>query len=610
MITRRNFMKTAILAGISLFGDWRGLHQDSMAMPLHQAAEPLDATTLTKYVDPLPIPDVVQPTRRGSEISYEVSMTQFARRLHRDLPPTTLWGYNGSYPGPTFEARVDQPVTVRWVNSLPTQHLLQVDTRLHGAEQPQNPHVRTVVHLHGGHVPAQSDGFPEAWLTPGDFDVYHYPNNQRATTLWYHDHALGITRLNVYTGLAGLYLLRDEGEAELNLPSRPYEIPIVLQDRSLDTNGQLVYPFPWQPEFFGDAAVVNGMVWPFLEVEPRKYRLRFLDGSSARFYNIKLIDRSTSGDGPPFVQIGTDGGLLPQPVTIEGRLLLGPGERADVVVDFSGFAGRELLLHNNARTPFSGIGPETPPAPDQVPLREIMLFRVKDAVSTPDTSSLPPTLSEFVRLEESSAAAVRDLILAEEVDPEGNVLASLLGVGGGPGGRPLRWGDHITEKPRLASNEIWQLINLTPDVHPIHLHEIHFQILDRQPFDVDEYKKTGQLVFSPDSPREAPDPNERGWKDTVRVNPGMVTRIIGQFTGFPGVFPWHCHILDHEDNEMMRPYEIISDMELPRAADGRALFREPARTQRLFRDTYGERAEAQWITEHNREIGASKTAGS
>lgn len=520
------------------------------------AADPLDPATLTKYVDPLPIPGVVQSVGMlGGYPYYEVTMTQFTQQLHSELPPTTVWGYHGTYPGPTFEARRGKPIYVRWINNLPMEHLFTVDTGIHGAEYPENPYVRTVVHLHGGNVPHEADGYPTEWFTPGQNDLNLYPNRQRATTLWYHDHALGITRLNVAAGLAGFYLIREPWERGLNLPSGPYEIPIVIQDRTFDVNGQLMYPYPWEPEFFGNTAVVNGKVWPRLVVEPRKYRFRFLNGSNARFYNLKLFESDTEGNmtstpGPAFYQIGTDGGYLSAPVMLNDpgnpfspRLLFGSGERADLVIDFAGYEGKYFVLHNNAKAPFKGLDA---PEEDEAPLSEIMLFEVS---STPvvDNSSLPEYLREVEPLNPYEAVMTRDLTLEELLDAEGNPIAALL--------NGMMFHDPITEKPRLGTTEIWRIINLTEDVHPIHLHLVQFQILDRQPFDVEHYMATKELVFT--GPPEPPAPSEQGWKDTHQDPPGYVTRIIARFRDFPGLFVWHCHILEHEDNEMMRPYEVI-----------------------------------------------------
>jgi spore coat protein A len=386
-------------------------------------------------------------------------MEQVKQKLHRDLPPTTVWGYNGMYPGPTFEVRRKQPIFVKWENKLPFEHLLPVDRTIHGAE-PDKPSVRTVVHLHEGRVRPENDGYPEAWFTR-DFnkvgpkfvhDVYYYPNCQRPATLWYHDHTLGITRLNVYAGLAGFYILRDKEEEALNLPSGKFEIPLVIQDRSFYPNGELFYPtqpghepppapqnLPIDPdlpnpsivpEFFGNTILVNGKAWPFLEVEPRKYRFRILNGSNARFYHFRL-----DAPGLNFTLIGNEGGLLESPILVND-ITLAPAERVDVIIDFSNHEKQNIILTNDARAPF--------PFGDQPPedLTQIMQFRVKSTtlkephcfrshhpgktvivnrnvepkLPKPDKCQIPERLSCFERLDPSKAVTIRRNVLLESED--------------------------------------------------------------------------------------------------------------------------------------------------------------------------------------------------
>jgi spore coat protein A, manganese oxidase len=520
---------------------------------------------LKKFVDALPIPPVLKKIRLTSNGTpyYEVTMEQIRQKLHRDLPPTTVWGYNGMYPGPTFEVTRNQPIYVKWKNNLPFEHLLPVDRTIHGAE-PDEPSVRTVVHLHGGRVKPENDGYPEAWFTR-DFEnvgpkfvheVYYYPNCQRPTTLWYHDHAIGITRLNVYAGLAGFYLIRDQQEKDLNLPSGKYEIPVVIQDRSFYPNGELFYPTqPGHepppadqppppidstlpnpsvvPEFFGNTILVNGKVWPFLDVEPRKYRFRILNGSNARFYRMRL------SNGQVFTQIGTDGGLLEHPVEVS-ELILAPAERADVIVDFSKAKGQNIILTNDAPAPF----PDGEEPNDD--LRVIMQFRVKQKLIGRDRSRIPNTLSCLERLDPAKAITIRRNTLVEDEDEFGRLKLLL---------NNMDWNElPLTETPYNGTVEIWELFNTTVDTHPIHLHLVQFQILGRASFTGDPNGPS--LVVGTELP---PDENERGWKDTVRANPGEVTRIIARFGPFTGVYPWHCHILEHEDHEMMRPYEVLQN---------------------------------------------------
>lgn len=508
---------------------------------------------ITKFVDKLPILKTLKSKcEMGGATYYEVEMTQFKQKLHRDIPATFVWGFEGSYPGPTIEARYNEPIKVKWMNNLPEKHLLPVDTTVHGAG-PQYPRVRTVIHLHGGVVPPHSDGYPEAWFTKdykvvGPFfttKVYDYPNRQRPTMLWYHAHAIGITRLNVYAGLAGAYIIRDPQEDCLNLPKGQFEIPLIIQDRSFNPDGSLYYPSQPDPpvpgvnpsvvpDFFGETILVNGKVWPYLEVEPRKYRFRIVNGSNSRFYKIRL------STGQPFFQIGIDGGLLETPI-ITREILLAPAERADVIIDFTHYWGQNILLTNDAASPFPRGEPVDPNTTGQ-----IMQFRVSLPLSSYDNSVIPCYLSRITWLQESEAQVRRNLILERETDRYGRAFLLLDGK---------RWDDPISEKPKLGNVEVWNLINIANSTHPIHLHLVNFQILSRQPFDVEYYQNTGKIRTT--GPKIPPDLNERGWKDTVRANPGEITSFITQFGPYTGLYVWHCHIMEHEDHEMMRPYEVV-----------------------------------------------------
>jgi spore coat protein A len=528
--------------------------------------------TLPPYVDRLPIPSGLHAPQQSGEV-LSIDMQLFERKVHRDLPPTKLWGYNSSWPGPTIEARKGHPLLVRWINKLPTKHLLPIDTTIHGAEA-SLPEVRTVAHLHGAVVLPDSDGYPEAWFTaqgqPGfqtgpkyNPQPSSYPNDQPATTLWYHDHCLGITRLNIYAGLAGFYIIRDETEASFNLPSGAYEIPLMLQDRLFRADGSLLYPKAdngthpvWVQEFFGDTNCVNGVAMPFLEVEPRRYRFRFLNAANARFYHLRLFLADASGkildkspDVPVFHQIGSDGGLLPAPHQLH-YLLIAPGERFDVVIDFSGFEGKCFTMLNDAPAPYTIGG--------QVEARDVMLFKVTKPLSGKDSSSLPDQLVPFEPLDPAAAERERILWITEKERPsDGYVEIGILGN--------ARWHEPITEDPKAGTSEIWTFANATGDVHPMHVHLVRFQVLNRQAFDVLTYRQTGKLVFT--GRPIPPEANERpAMKDTIKTYPGYVTRVIQRFdlpTGtkpVPGqemLYVWHCHILEHEDNEMMRPYKVI-----------------------------------------------------
>lgn len=525
-MNRREFLYRTGAATVALF------RPGFCAKGMPPMRRPLDARTLAQFVDPLPIPAVLQPEGlRPSPLDpkakvpyYRLSMRQAETKLHRDLKPTRYWGFNSTLPGPTIEARGGQGVLVEWANDLPTTHLLPIDHNLSGAET-DKPDVRAVVHLHGARVPSESDGYPEDWFVPGKSSLCFYPNNQDAATLWYHDHAMGINRLNIYAGLFGLYVIRDPLEDGLGLPSGRFEIPLILCDRQLDQDGQLLYPVspdpahPWVPEVFGDALLANGKISPYCDVEPRPYRLRVLNAANGRFFHLAFTNQME------FQQIGSDQGLFGPPVPMK-LLTLAPGERADLIVDFSQHAGENLVLRSDLLT--------------------AMQFRISVNESVL-VAAAPRAFRPVERTPEAEAIKTRELMLEETDDAAGNPILMLLDR--------KHWMDPVTENPTLGSTEIWSIVNGTDDSHPIHLHLVRFQVLDRRNFYVMNYLRKRELKFT--GPLVPPDPNEMGWKDTVRAEPGMVTRIIVRFEGYVGRYVWHCHILEHEDNEMMRPFEVV-----------------------------------------------------
>ncbi len=530
-ISRRKFVIGGglLTAAVARSGIAQMAHKPSMA----PAPPVLDPEHLASFVDPLPVPEVAKsagrrpnPAGRAHIPFYRIPIREFSSKIHRDVPPTRFWGYGNSVPGPTIEVSSGQDILVEWPNQLPPKHFLPIDYNLMGAEK-GHPESRTVVHLHGGRVPPDSDGWPEDWYVPGKSATYHYPNQQEAALLWYHDHAMGINRLNVCAGMAGLYVIRDAFEDSLNLPKGDHEIPLVLMDRMIRRDGQIYYPVteffdaPWVPEYFGNLVLVNGKLLPYLEVQPRKYRLRVLNASNGRFYFLSL------DNGAAFRQIGSDQGLLPAPATVS-QLGIAPGERADLVVDFAEHRGERILLKDVTST--------------------LMQFRVaRERVADP--SSLPQTLRPVPRIAEASAIQTRKLSLEELHDRRGEPLAHLLDG--------KRWHEPVSEKPALGTTEIWEFLNLTDDAHPIHLHLVRFQILDRRALETSAYiYENKKIVYL--GAAVPPDANEAGWKDTVRATPRASTRIIVKFEGYSGRYVWHCHILEHEDNEMMRPYEIVA----------------------------------------------------
>jgi spore coat protein A len=511
----------------------RGIAQMAHMPPMPPAPPLLDFEHLAPFTDPLPVPEVAKPVGRrpnpsgGAKIPfYRIPIREFSAKIHRDVPATRFWGYGNSVPGPTIEVSSGHDILVEWPNQLPPKHFLPIDYNLMGAEKGR-PESRTVVHLHGGRVPPGSDGWPEDWYAPGRSATYHYPNEQEAALLWYHDHAMGINRLNICAGMAGLYVIRDSFEDSLNLPKGDHEIPLVLMDRMIRRDGQIYYPVtefpdaPWMPEYFGNLALVNGKLLPYLEAQPRKYRFRMLNASNARFYFLSLDNRAA------FQQIGTDQGLLPAPATVS-QLVIAPGERADVVVDFAEHRGERILLKDLTST--------------------LLQFRVGPK-PVADPSALRQTLRPVPKIAEASAIQTRKLSLQEVHNLRGESIAHLLDG--------KRWHEPVSEKPALGTTEIWEFLNLTEDAHPIHLHLVRFQILDRRALEMSAYIYQNRKIIYLGA-AVPPDANEAGWKDTVRATPRASTRIIVKFEGYTGRYVWHCHILEHEDNEMMRPYEIVS----------------------------------------------------
>jgi spore coat protein A len=529
--SRRTFLQNA--TALALLGKTGSVlpqqgmqHQTSSRPSLPANAAPpvgvpmLRPSKLASFVDALPLPGRLIAPRQGK---LRIAMREIHAKVHRDVPPTRMWSYSDTALAPQIEARSHQTLRVEWVNQLPRKHFLPIDYSLHGCGH-DVPEVRACVHLHGGRTPSHDDGYPEDWYVPGKSRVCTYPLQQDAAHLWYHDHAMGINRLNIYAGLVGQLLLRDEQEDALNLPSGAYEIPLTLYDRLFTADGQLFYPtsgdpqHPWVTEFDGDAVLINGKIRPFLDVEPRVYRFRVLNAANSRFFALSLTEHQN------FHQIGSDQGLLAAPVPLTS-LLLAPAERADLLIDFSGHAGKDVQLFGGAL--------------------EIMQFRV--AVKPPIATPLPTRLRTIPSASESDATVTRTITLNEIMTRDGVSTGMLL--------NRKHWHEPVTEMPKLNSTEIWEFVNLTEDVHPMHLHLVRFRILDRrtfEPFDFQTYKKLRYL-----GPAVPPAAHEAGWKDVVQCPPGQVTRILITFDGYPGRYLYHCHILEHESNDMMRPFEVV-----------------------------------------------------
>jgi FtsP/CotA-like multicopper oxidase with cupredoxin domain len=694
MISRREFVKigAAVGAGVMLPAGMVGVAEAFNPSTQPAPANPL---RLTKYIDNLPIMGLM-PTAAPNY--YRVGAYQFKVKAHSQMLPTTAWGYRplgfvpsltrpeNTWLSPTFAIARGTRTKVEWQNKLNgVKHPLPVDPSIMVADPLHNlPPMGTVypvdsngistfnysmntvpiiTHVHGGEQPPGSDGGPFGWFTPGfaktgpewansgdvqanftptgKHNVYPYYNSQLPATIWFHDHALGLDRLNVYMGMAGAYVIYDTAlepgfsttVAGSGVPSildtvlhptyhdrygQPFDIPLVIQDRIFDSKGQLWYPGSgdnptihpfWVPEFFGDTICVNGKVWPNLKVEPRKYRFRVLDGSNARFYNLMLQVQNTLANGPGFQVIAGDDGYLTAPATYApgSRMLIAPGERHEIVIDFSTFAGQNLLLTNDAVAPFAGGDPVNPNTTAQ-----IMRFQVDATVSFPDTNVVPaalnPVLGTTFPSITTAPVITRQLTLNEIQGDLGPTAVTI---------QHTALDLPTTETPRLGTTEIWRIVNMTADTHPMHVHLVGFQLKSRQDFRhqldttaVDyaasydaawaaaypgglvpadasgppmAYNLPGTTLAdgstlmggSPDvtpflvsgtlTPAE---PQEQGWKDTIKIASGTVAELIVRFAPndntpsfpFDATAPlgyvWHCHILEHEENDMMRRYTV------------------------------------------------------
>jgi spore coat protein A len=507
-----------------------------------------EAPIAQAFVDELPIPPSIHVQPGTSEIT--ITASQFQTKLHRDLPPQMVWGYDGSSPGPTIEIESGQLLRVHWKDDLPTKHLFAEPKGVDMGKSPM-PDVRFVTHLHGAAVSQpdfkdrlhDNDGWPDAWITRGMEQIAEYPNVQSARTLWYHDHAMGETGRNVAAGLVGLYIIHDAYERSLGLPSGKYDVPLLIRSHALNGDKLLDYVKDIGNEYYGNTVSVNGKLWPYMNVEPRKYRFRFVNGSNARTYSMKLLDQNNQGAAPAFYQIGSDGGFLENTAILNdptnptsSRLVLFPAERADVIIDFSKMAGHSFMLSNN----------HIDPGDVEVKIPWLMLFKVADKVSAPDTSSLPMHMKPITRFNPKSAARTRRIVLDQMLMPGASPMMTLNGK---------RWSDPIEETPVRGTTEIWELLDTLPDEHPFHMHMAQFQVLDRRPFNLAEYGKSGHVQWT--GPAIAPQPNEMGWKDTVRVTRSAMTRIMIQFGPYSGYYVYHCHILEHEDMDMMRPFQVL-----------------------------------------------------
>ncbi|HWC78376.1 MAG TPA: multicopper oxidase domain-containing protein [Pseudonocardiaceae bacterium] len=574
---------------------------------------------LTKFLDPLPIPPVLRPHAWWHRDEITITATRAEVRLHSQLPPTAVWAYNGAFPGPTIDVHRDRTLRLSWTNGITGRFpLVAVRAAADGAvHRPGYRDARgeplpgiseltgvadlpawQVVHLHGSATDGGDDGGGQNAVLPGHSQLTEHRNHQQAATLWYHDQAREIAALNVHTGLAGLYLVRDDEEARLRLPSGEHELPLIITDRNLDVDpatgrltGQLLYKIAAGEDgvdapFTGPFTLVNGVIWPHSEVEARWYRLRLLNASNARCYALNLIDAEDRAVNHNAVarQIGTDGGLLPAPTALpEDGLVLAPGERADVLIDFGALRGRSVVLTN------------TSTEPDSAPEPDVLEFRVRDR-ATHEAFRLPEAIStSYYRL-------LRGSTLPED---QQHVWIALVPPGSSGDGAPQLWElAEVTDPARLPARfpadgwiqltdpetglvrsftrvarrfedgvgvvvnagrwVVWHLLHLGGPVHPVHIHLAAFQALSRRHLDARGFVTVGtdDTVISGTAeplPRPEPgelDPNEQGWKDTIRVRAGEWLSVAGRVSQGTGAFAYHCQVLEHADAGMLRPFLV------------------------------------------------------
>ncbi|XP_010916347.1 multicopper oxidase LPR2 isoform X1 [Elaeis guineensis] len=540
---------------------------------------------LEMFVDELP----EMPRLRGYKVrngvpaagNLTIGMYEKTWKFHRDLPHSRVFAFGTSketatVPGPTIEALQGVPTHVTWTNHLPSRHILPWDPTL-PAPRPPAGGVPTVVHLHGGVHPSHSDGHSLAWFTSSfsstgptwSRPTSSYPNSQTPGSLWYHDHAMALTRVNLLAGLFGAYsLLAPHLESPLRLPSSPrFDLPLVVFDRSFLSDGSIymnstgnnpkIHP-QWQPEYFGDAIIVNGKAWPFLAVRRRRYRFRIINASNARFFRFFFTN------GLHFVHVASDSVYLPRPVTSK-KFLLAPSEIADVIVDFAQSPTDSAILANDAPYPYPS-GDLTDEINGRV--MKFVIGRRREA----DPSRIPKRLFKYPAPAVHRAATTRYISMYEYESTTGEPTHLYL--------NGMSFLQPATETPREGSSEVWHVINLTDDNHPLHIHLAVFVVLEqRELVDQDGFKNCMMRLNDAIKCRVGDHARgrrysvpryERGWKNVFKMRPGCVTRILVRFkplgpetkfpfnaTEEPG-YVYHCHILDHEDNEMMRPLKLIS----------------------------------------------------
>ncbi|MEV4113906.1 multicopper oxidase domain-containing protein [Nonomuraea sp. NPDC049695] len=615
-IARRTFLQGAAAVGTGAGLAWAGVAWGASSAPGRSEPSP-QRLILPKFVDPLRVPPVLRPRRGRSHGELTVTMTPADVRLHSQLPPTRMWTYEGHYPGPTIEVRRGQAVRIAWENqlsgTLPIKAVDYVETAPGRDTDPLTNYPGSagctvvpgvadltpwnVVHLHGMLTGGGNDGWMENVMPPGETQLVTYRNDLLAPVLWYHDHAHHVTRFNILAGLSGMYVIRSDEEDDLRLPRGDRLIPLILSDRNfeLDSAGKLTGQLLHKIEkvskrevvapFVGPYNLVNGTIWPYLEVEPGWYRLRLVNMCSSRVYRLVLFDEAKKVVPKAFTVVSTDQGFLGAPAAVDGPLILSPAERVDVLVNFAAFAGATLKLVNTRPE----VNPGEPDTSNNMLEPDVMQFRVSGGTSR--DSFTPPTVlsTSFKRLTAADVPAdapQRWIVLTppgapkapelwemEEVDADKVTVPSDGVVQLTTSDGVLRTFRRVTGSYAEGSAfdlmldewEVWRIINLGGPPHPMHLHLAAFQVLARDVYDVSGFSQAQRGTTKPVTyvRPDTLEPHEQGEKDLIRVaghrgSSGEMITLAVRFR-HPGRGVYHCHTLEHE-NHMMRPLIVTPHM--------------------------------------------------
>ncbi|KAL1297993.1 hypothetical protein AAFC00_006499 [Neodothiora populina] len=472
------------------------------------------------YQYPLPIPPIKTPYKSYDNLDYyEIDIKPVDLQIYPNLKKTRHVGYDGMVPGPTFMVERGREAVVRFVN-----HADRANS----------------VHLHGSYSRAPFDGWAEDTTEPGQYKDYYYPNAQNARTLWYHDHAIDHTAENAYSGQAGFYIMHDAQERASNLPMGQYDVPLALAAKRYNSDGSL-----WSPEangetvsVFGDVIQVNGQPWPYMAVEPRKYRFRFLDSSISRSFQMYFEADKKAGTRLGFNVIGSDTGLLTKPIPAT-QLDISMAERWEIVFDFTGYEGQNVTLRNNRK-----VGADD----DYAGTDKVMRFVIGSKITSQDGNGPLPATLRSVKYPPKKDTVDRHFKFERS---NGQWQVNGISWASGPEAR-------VIAKPERGAVEVWELENSSGGwTHPIHIHLIDFQILNRSGGE-------RNTVL----PYEA-----AGLKDVVWLNRGETVKVIARYAPWDGLYMFHCHNLIHEDHEMMAAMDVKAIKDL--GYDEKTTFLDP-----------------------------------